>query len=152
MFDPTCCGARTTQEEKNPFQMLSKWTAELLEKAPSHPFPVDVEDLPELYQLTAELPGLRKEQLQVQLDEEQLSITAHLTQDQQEHRQWIRKERPHHTLHRTFDITGVDTSRIRAHYQNGLLTLTLPKLHPKEASVQTVEIHCACEEKGKANS
>lgn len=153
MFDSTYCPVRNAQEEKNPFQVLSKWTADLLEKVPSHPFPVDVEELPERYQLTAELPGLEKEQLKVQVEEERLSISVHSEQAASEpHHHFIRKERSHGKLHRTFDITGVDTSRISAHYKDGLLTLTLPKLTPTHNSVQTVEIHSSCDETKKQHA
>ncbi len=151
MFDSCCCGAPAAQKEKKSFQMLSKWTSDLLEKAPIHPFPVDVEELPECYQLTAELPGLEKEQLKVQLEEERLTITTHPKEEAEENHHFIRKERNHHTLHRTFDITGVDTAHVRAQYQNGLLTLILPKLNPSQSSVQTVEIHSGSESKKKQN-
>lgn len=149
MFDTMHC---TTQEDKNPLQVLSKWTSDLLEKVPSHPFPVDVEDLPEQYQLIAELPGFDKEQLKVQVNEERLSISVHSEPASSEHHHFIRKERSHGKLHRTFDITGVDTSRISAHYKDGLLTLILPKLTPNHVSIQTVEIHSPCDEKKKHNA
>lgn len=152
MFDPTYCTAHTPQEEKNPLHVLSKWTSDLLEKVPSHPFPVDVEELPEQYQLTAELPGFDKEQLKVQVEEERLTISVHPEQSTSEHHHFIRKERSHGKLHRTFDITGVDTSHITAQYKDGLLTLSLPKLTPNHVSVQTVEIHSACDEKKKHNA
>lgn len=149
MFDSSCCGTCAAEEEKNPFQLLTKWTSELLDKVPSHPFSVDVEELPELYQLTAELPGLDKDQIKVQVEEERLSISTHPKKETPDQRHYIRRERGQGALHRTFDITGVDTSRISAHYQNGLLILILPKLTPAHASVQTVEIHSGSEPKKK---
>lgn len=152
MFDPTCCGSSTAHEEKNPFQAFSKWTADLLEKVPSHPFPVDVEELPELYLLTAELPGLEKQQLKVQVEEELLSIFIQPDPESSEQRHFVRKERNHSKLHRTFDITGVDTNRITAHYKNGLLSVILPKLTPSNASVRTVEIQTSSDKPAGENS
>ena len=40
---------------------------------------------------------------------------------------YIRRERRYGTFARSFDVSGIDTARIDAKYENGVLELTLPK-------------------------
>ena len=94
-------------------------------------FRTDVSDIGDAYKLEAELPGFKKEDIHVGVDKNVVSVTAerHSEAENSDKRdKFIRKERSYGSYKRSFTIgENVDTSAIRAAYDNGVLTLTLPK-------------------------
>ncbi|MEE1353994.1 MAG: Hsp20/alpha crystallin family protein [Acutalibacteraceae bacterium] len=94
-------------------------------------FGTDITDEGDSYQLTADLPGFKKEDIHVGVDKNVVSVTAerHSEAENSDKRdKFIRKERSYGSYKRSFTIgENVDTSAIRAAYDNGVLTLTLPK-------------------------
>ena len=93
-------------------------------------FRTDVEDTGDAFKLEAELPGFDKEDIQLDLDNDTLTITAEHSSDKKEEdkkRNFVKRERFYGSFTRSFDVTGIDVDRIDAAYNNGVLTLTLPK-------------------------
>ena len=93
-------------------------------------FRTDVEDTGDAFKLEAELPGFDKEDIQLDLDNDILTITAEHSSDKKEEdkkRNFVKRERYFGSFTRSFDVTGIDVDRIEAEYNNGVLTLTLPK-------------------------
>ena len=93
-------------------------------------FRTDVEDTGDAFKLEAELPGFDKEDIQLDLDNDTLTITAEHSSDKKEEdkkRNFVKRERYFGSFTRSFDVTGIDVDRIEAEYNNGVLTLTLPK-------------------------
>ena len=93
-------------------------------------FRTDVEDTGDAFKLEAELPGFDKEDIQLDLDNDTLTITAEHNSDKKEEdkkRNFVKRERFYGSFTRSFDVTGIDVDRIDAAYNNGVLTLTLPK-------------------------
>ena len=93
-------------------------------------FRTDVEDTGDAFKLEAELPGFDKEDIQLDLDNDTLTITAEHSSDKKEEdkkRNFVKRERYFGSFTRSFDVTGIDVDRIDAAYNNGVLTLTLPK-------------------------
>ncbi len=89
----------------------------------------DVTDEGDHYLLEADLPGFNKEDVHLDLDGDTLTIQAerHSNVEQKEHHQVVRVERSYGTYSRSFDVSGIDTDKITAKYENGVLSLTLPK-------------------------
>ena len=91
---------------------------------------VDVEENDKAYTVKAEVPGIKKEDINVQIEGNQVSITAESKQekDVKENGKVIRSERYYGSLHRSFSLgQDVDQAAASAKYADGILQLTLPK-------------------------
>ena len=98
----------------------------------SVPFRTDIREKDDAFILEAELPGFKKEEIDVSLDGETLTIQATHNAEEEEKKDesFIRRERSYGAFVRRFDVTGVDVENLRAKFENGILTLTLPKTVP----------------------
>jgi HSP20 family protein len=84
----------------------------------------------EAYRITAELPGVRKEDIRVAVKGDSVSIAAEVREEKlaSEGEHMLRRERYFGQLSRTFTLPQpVDESAAQASYADGVLTLTLPK-------------------------
>jgi HSP20 family protein len=82
------------------------------------------------YRITAEMPGVRKEDIKVAVEGDSVSITAEVRQEKlaQEGERMVRRERYFGQLSRSFTLPQpVDESAAQASYADGVLKLTLPK-------------------------
>lgn len=125
-------------------QQLGQFTSSLLNRAPKPEFELDVRDEGESYLLEADLPGRKREDLHVVLEGDRLTISAQSDASQPEDPaagNYLRRERSHGNLSRTFDVSEVDTEAITASYRSGVLSLRLPKKHWEGQNLRQVEIH-----------
>lgn len=105
--------------------------------------PVDIyEDASHNVVLRAELPGLRREDIQVTVENDCLTLRGE-RQAQHEVRRdrYHRLERASGQFSRSFTLPAIlDTSKIAASYEDGVLTVTIPpreEAKPKQISVET---------------
>ena len=104
-------------------------------------FRTDIKDTGDSYMLEAELPGFNKEDINLDLKDGILTISAsHSEQSESKDSSYIRRERRYGSFQRSFDVTGIDEAGITAAYQNGVLALTLPKAKPVEPESHRIEI------------
>ena len=104
-------------------------------------FRTDIVDAGDNFLLEAELPGYDKNEITLELKDSILTISANHTETQEQREQkgdYIRRERRWGSFQRSFDITGIDESGITASYDNGVLTLTLPKIKPAEPETHRI--------------
>ena len=102
---------------------------------------VDVAETDTAYRVKAELPGIRKEDLDVTVDDGVLTIKAEHNdnQEQTENGQLIRQERSYEKFARSLRLgANVDEETITAEYRDGVLHITLPKA--KEVQPRKVEV------------
>ena len=95
---------------------------------------VDISDKDDHYEITAELPGVSKEDIHVTLTDGVLTLEAESKQENQEEKDGkiIRQERRYGKFMRSFNLGGeVSESDISAVFKDGVLQLKAPKL--KEA-------------------
>lgn len=100
-------------------------------------FPTDIQETGDAFILKADLPGVKKEDLAIDIDGDRLSITAQRntsSEEKDDQGNLIRCERYSGSLTRSFDISNIQANGITAAYEDGVLTLTMPK---KEAVVPT---------------
>lgn len=93
-------------------------------------FKTDVTDEGNHYLLEADLPGFDKKDIKLDVEGDVLTIQAerHSKTEQKDNKDKIvRVERSYGAYSRSFDVSGIDTDKIKAAYENGVLTLTLPK-------------------------
>jgi len=102
---------------------------------------VDIVEDKDKYQITAELPGLNKDDISIELENGHLSISAERKESKEEEgATYIRKERRHSTFSRSFYVgDNVKTSDIDAEYKDGLLKLQLVKNVKKEKAAIKVK-------------
>lgn len=100
-------------------------------------FKTDISDQGDKYLLEADLPGFKKEDVNLDLDGDKLTIKAERHSEHEEKDDkgnLICSERSFGSYSRSFDVSEVNTEEITAKLEDGVLTLDLPK---KQASVPT---------------
>ncbi len=91
---------------------------------------VDVKEADGAYTVQAEMPGVKKEDIHVQIDGNRVSISAEVKRESEkkEGERVLRTERYYGSVARTFSLgSEMDESKAIAKFDNGVLTLTLPK-------------------------
>ncbi|ACF13730.1 heat shock protein Hsp20 [Chloroherpeton thalassium ATCC 35110] len=104
-------------------------------------FRVDIsEDEAALY-IDAELPGVKKEQISLAVDENVLTIKAERKHESEEKKKnYHRVERIYGSFARSFALAdNIDRENIDATYDNGILHLKLPKIEPVK-NVRQIEV------------
>ena len=95
---------------------------------------VDVQENEDTYLMEVDLPGVKQEDIELTIDDDVLSITAEMNSHKKENKKnFIYNERRVGRYQRRFNLEGIDQTQIQASYENGVLTLTLPKLAPAQA-------------------
>ena len=92
---------------------------------------MDVKEDGSSYTISAEIPGVRKEDIHVEIDGPQVMITAEVKKDVEEKKEGrlLRSERSYGFASRVFSLGfDIDRAKAVAKYEDGVLTLTLPKL------------------------
>ena len=91
-------------------------------------FNTDVIDNGDSFELDAELPGFKKEDIHLSIENDCLTISAERKLNKDEKLpNFVKRERFYGTCSRSFDLTGIDVDKISAAYVDGVLKLTLPK-------------------------
>ena len=89
--------------------------------------PMDLYKVDDHYVLTADLPGVDPGSVDVSVDNGTLTLTAHRSARSADSVQWLTGERFFGTYRRQLSLgEGIDTTRITATYENGVLTVTIP--------------------------
>lgn len=91
---------------------------------------IDLKEDDQQFMVTAELPGVHKEDIKVSIDGNQVALSAEIKREKEEKsgEKVLRSERYHGRVARTLLLDEtVDQSRASARYENGVLELTLPK-------------------------
>ena len=91
---------------------------------------MDVKEDDKTYIVHAEMPGVRKEDIQVSIDGNQVSIAAEVKREKEEKQgeKVLRSERYYGRVYRAFSLAqDVDQEAARAKFENGVLELSLPK-------------------------
>lgn len=91
---------------------------------------VDLKEEKDRFVVQAELPGMTKEDVTIEVDGDVLMITASKEQETEESREgYIRRERGSMRFHRQLRLPeNVDRERIKARMENGVLEVSLPKM------------------------
>lgn len=101
--------------------------------------PMDLCKVDDHYLLTADLPGVDPGSVDVDVDNGTLTISAHRTARSEDSVQWLTNERFFGTYRRQLSLgDGIDSAKIAASYENGVLTVTIPLA--ERAKARKVEI------------
>jgi HSP20 family protein len=102
---------------------------------------VDIEDRGKDFRLTVDLPGFNKENVDVDVVEDSVTIQAKQTQTAEEkQKNYVRHERAAQTYYRRVNLPeNVRSDDAKANLNNGILEIVLPKKEPKETKKLTIE-------------
>ncbi len=88
---------------------------------------MDLYKVDDHYVLAADLPGVDPGSVDVNVDSGTLTLTAHRSARSADSVQWLTSERFFGTYRRQLSLgEGIDTEKISATYENGVLTVTIP--------------------------
>lgn len=126
----------------NPFRDFEEMSRSFWDNNNVSAFRTDITEKDDKYILEADLPGFKKEDISVDIDKDCLIITAeHKSEDKEENADsYIRRERYYGSYTRSFNVKGIDTEAITAAYNDGVLTLTMPKKEPEVPAARRLEI------------
>jgi len=104
--------------------------------------PVDVVENRDHVRVSVEIPGIRPEDVKIQLENNVLTIRGEKTQENRAEGDRVQRyERVYGSFQRSFTVPStVDADRIAAAYQHGVLTVTLPRVERAKPRAITVAV------------
>ncbi len=127
----------------NPFQAMEELERRFFSDSDTGAFKTDIRDTGNAFVLEADLPGFKKEDISIDVEENRLTISATRHSDYEQKDQkgnYLRCERSFGSFSRSFDTTGIDTEALSASFTDGVLTLTMPKLVETKPNSRKLEI------------
>ncbi len=110
----------------HPYQMARRWARMAGYEEPTHDFTlaVDVRDEDDAYVISALVPGLKAEDLNIQILEDAVTVEGEFKADETE---YLVRELPHGSFRRTLRLpAALDADKAQAKITDGVLTLRLP--------------------------
>lgn len=93
-------------------------------------FKVDLRETDENYLIEADLPGIKKEAIDIDFHNNYLTISAKRDESMENKQEnYVRRERHYGEFRRSFYIDNVDENKIDANFADGVLKIILPKLN-----------------------
>ncbi len=120
--------------------MLDELFDTALTTVPDATFKMDVEDAGDAYVVTAELPGVTRDQIDVELNEGRLSVSVDKKEtEEQQGKNYLHKETHEWSATRGVYLKDAATMGLAAKLVDGVLTVTVPKQDEK-ANVTKITI------------
>jgi HSP20 family protein len=102
-------------------------------------FKLDVEDSKDQYIIEADLPGVRREEISLDMSDGRLTISVNREEkEEKEGKNYVHKERRISSMQRSIYLAEADTEGITAKLQDGVLNVTVPKLEKRVTSRKIV--------------
>ena len=100
---------------------------------------VNVQETENDYQVMLAVPGYTKEEIKIKVDGNEITISSEKESDKNEN--YIRREFTMGKFERTFELPkGIVSDNISAEYNNGVLTVSIPKKEKVEIKIHDVAI------------
>lgn len=102
---------------------------------------VDIKENDKEYILEAELPGVNKEDIGIEIQDDRLTISINKDESKEEKNEnYVRKERRSSRMVRSFTFDNILNDKITAKHENGILTLVLPKREDNKPKGRKIDI------------
>lgn len=141
-------GCKTPTAQWNPFREFEDRFGRVFAGLPADPEwnvgawtpAIDIHEDENQYTLKADLPGIKKEDLSLTVVENVVTIKGERKQEmEKKEKGYHRIERSYGSFQRAFQIPGgVDANKVEASFENGVLTVALPK--PEAAKPRQIEV------------
>jgi len=103
-------------------------------------FKTDIEETDTEYRVEAELPGVRKDEIGLNVEEDNLCISVARSEEvKDEGKNYIHRERRSSSMSRRVRLANAKLDAIKAKLDEGILTVTIPK-YDKAANMRKIEI------------
>ncbi|XP_027108429.1 17.4 kDa class I heat shock protein-like [Coffea arabica] len=122
---------------------VANWPSSARETAAVATARIDWKETPEAHVFKADVPGLKKEELKVEVEEGRiLQISGERSKEQEEKNdKWHRSERRRGKFLRRFRLPeNAKVEEVKASLEDGVLTVTVPKVEEKKPEVKSIEI------------
>ena len=115
-------------------RMLPRGRDPLYGKHSKNLMKTDVRETDNSYEVDIDLPGFKKDEVNVQLEDGYLTVSAAkgLDKDEKKKGRYIRQERYAGQCSRSFYVGDVKPEDVKAKYESGVLTVLIPKEEPKK--------------------
>ena len=102
---------------------------------------IDVHEDENAYTLVADVPGLKKEEIELTVEDDVVTLKgARKQEEEKKTKGYHRIERSYGTFKRSFRLpSGIDGNNVTAAYENGVLTVTLAK--PEQAKPKRIDVN-----------
>ena len=123
-----------------PFDSMDDFFAPLAKVTGDYGFKMDVEDAGDAYVVSAELPGVTKDQVDVELNEGRLSISVDKKEsDEKKDKTYLQKETSEWQASRGVYLKDAAREGLSAKLEGGVLTVNVPK-QQKQSNVTKVTV------------
>ena len=143
MFELTPYERRHQRALFNPFRDMENFEKNFWGDMVATDFKTDIKDNGKEYVLEAELPGFKKENIHVDIEDGYMTISAERsneTEKKDDKGNFVRRERSYGSFSRSFDVSSVKTEDVTGEYKDGVLTLTMPKKEENVPISRRIEI------------
>ena len=112
-----------------PWSQTDELTTYAIDRTPL----MDIADLGDKYEMRVEMPGIPKEDINIEVTPNSVEICA----DHEEHKEdkdknWLRRERSSMCYYRSLELPEqIKSDNVDAEFKDGILTVMLPKVEPK---------------------
>ncbi len=127
----------------NPFSIFDEIEKNFFGNPQVPAFKTDIKDNGDSYELEAELPGFNKEDIDIEVKDDILTISAERSSESEEKDEdgnYIRRERSYGSFTRGFDVSDVNIDSIEVAYNNGILEVKMPKKSADEPKAKKLTI------------
>lgn len=102
---------------------------------------VDIKENEKEYVVEAEIPGVEKDDITLELRDDILTLSVEKKDEIEENKEnYIRRERYFGNLCRSFYVDDVDGEKVNAKFEKGILYVTLPKKEPSSPKKNQIPI------------
>lgn len=89
---------------------------------------IDIREDEKEYVIDAELPGIKKDNIKIDVEDSKIVISATAEEKEEEEKEnYIHRERRYSSISRMVYLPNIDEDAIKARYSDGILSLTIPK-------------------------
>ena len=94
---------------------------------------MDIADLGDKYEMRVEMPGIPKEDIEIEVTPTSIEICAeHEDGKEDKDKNWLRRERSSMSYYRSLELPEqIKSDNVDAEFKDGILTVMLPKVEPK---------------------
>jgi HSP20 family protein len=102
---------------------------------------VDIRETKDAYILEADLPGIKKDQIHLDVEQDRLLISVEADENfETKSEGYICRERRSGRIARSFPLANIDADNITASLENGTLTVNMPKKNKEMPSGRRIDI------------